>query len=340
MYAIRSKIMAAGCFLTLLTAFFTLPTPALAGCAPGIPCIVNKTVPNPNTGPNAPKSNSTSCDADFMNQIYSRAYMEGQRQNLLNEAIIRKPDSVLEYSCFDSYALDAAPIIGRIFSESTRWNNISVPINGDMYGTTFGNVNININMGVRLQTHIQDLVVTATTSYIGSNFGHSFLGGQSSDDFSASETLPCDNMNSVWNEARCDDIGPDDQFWTFQGLISLDPRILPAACTGGTKITQQQIDLSRNENARFQYVEFDQDTPTYKDRLNFTSPCLPPIPTGLTLTFTRKSVSIFGNVTILDRTAYPDMICPNPSCYYNCPGLNNVPPTPCITASSGRCDPV
>ena len=344
MFAIRTTVMVAGGFVALLAGFLVVSEPAHAGCAAGIPCIVNRTVPNPNTGPNAPKSNSASCDADFMNQIYSRAFMEGQRQNLLNETLIRKPDSVLEYTCFDALADDAAPKLGEIFSETDRWNNFTIPIDGSLYDVNVPDVTINVDMmlptgGSRLENRIEEMVIDATLGYIDSNFSHSFLGGSGSDDFAAGE-LSCDNMESVWFLARCRDFAVDDQFLSFQALTSLDPRLLPQACTGGTQITTQHIDLSRNTNARFQYVAFDPDTPSYKNRLAFISPCLPPIPSGVMMTQTRRAISLFGTSSILDVTAYPDMICPNPSCRYECPGLSNTPPTPCNTTTNpGQCVP-
>lgn len=330
MFSLRKILTAAAGVLILASGVSLSAPPALAACAPGIPCIVNKTTPNPNTGPNAPKlDGSTTCDADMMNQIYSKAFLEATRQNIMNEVLIRKPDSILEYTCFNAHADDAAPKLGSIFSETTRWQNYTVPINGEIYTrpnyapVPFVNVTIDVNMGPRLQTKIQNLVLTSVSAYIGSQFGHSFLGGSGGIDYAAG-TLPCTNMDDVYFLSKCKDFATDDQFLSFQALTSLDPRQLPAACTGGTKITQPLIDLAANLNDN--YASIEPDNQTHRNYLD-PSPCLNPIPTGVMIQTSQKTVNIFGGVSATPKPPYPDMICPNPSCYLD------------TTTSPARCRP-
>ncbi len=70
------------------------------------------------------------CDADFMNQIYSRAFLESKRQYVMIEANIRKPDSVFEYTCFSAQALEAGKRATNIFSASKRWAAKPSPLAG------------------------------------------------------------------------------------------------------------------------------------------------------------------------------------------------------------------
>lgn len=115
----------------LIAAFFMAGIPqsyaqtAGGSCLPGIPCVVGKTtssggivVGSGGTSQNADKSSSDACDADFMNQIYARAFLEASRETIMSQTIIRKPDSVLELSCFDQAVKDSAEIAGALFTET------------------------------------------------------------------------------------------------------------------------------------------------------------------------------------------------------------------------------
>lgn len=123
--------------------FLTLASLALAGtghgwaasCAPGIPCVDPYQA---GSGANDSKTDSKTCDGDFMNQIQSRAYMEASRQYIAAQARVRKPDSVLQYSCFDQFTSVAAVEIGKIFSDSKDWHNIVVNISGGGFGGFLG----------------------------------------------------------------------------------------------------------------------------------------------------------------------------------------------------------
>lgn len=129
-------------FGAVLCTFLFTATPGYStsvssgSCLPGLPCVtaltpdaanVDTDGPNRAGAPNANKSESEACDADFMNQIYARAFLEASRETMMTSIIIRKPDSVLEYTCYDQAAKKAADYAGPRFSESTRWQNVNVP---------------------------------------------------------------------------------------------------------------------------------------------------------------------------------------------------------------------
>ncbi|GJL84495.1 MAG: hypothetical protein DHS20C02_02700 [Micavibrio sp.] len=63
-----------------------------------------------------------------MNQIYAKAYLEAERENIINETIFRKPDSVLEYSCFDKFVSITAIHGGPLFTETDRFTDLEIPI--------------------------------------------------------------------------------------------------------------------------------------------------------------------------------------------------------------------
>ncbi len=116
--------------LSFLAAFI-FTTHAYAQCPPGIPCTAKLPPPNANPPPppaNAAKSDSQACDADFMNQIYARAFLEAEREVVINQTVFRKPDSVLEYTCFDQFVSITANEAGPLFTETTAFKDRKVDI--------------------------------------------------------------------------------------------------------------------------------------------------------------------------------------------------------------------
>jgi hypothetical protein len=317
------------------------PNAAYAGCAPGVPCITNATPNDPvdtNDGPNngGPNRNKVStgncsgatpgagcaCDADLMNQIYSRAYLEAQRDTIKAEILIRKPDSVMEYSCFDQMLNRTVDEAAPLFSETTDWMFRVVDITsafgiGEIAENYIPFVFISDYMGPnKMQTSIENLVKNSLEDYIDDNFDHKFLGGAANSlDYAASGgSYNCTYMNRVYFLSKCTDIVNDDRFWKFSELINPDPRVLPQQCPNpNTQITQQKIDLAENRN--FQYVNFDRVT-SYNAILAPGAPCRAPIPTGITVINHTRSIDALGNVTITNTNSFPDKVCPNPNCYY------------------------
>ena len=295
----------------------------MAQCIPGLPCVIGKTAnptpfdpsdgPNAGSAPNAQKTDSAACDADFMNQIYAKSFVEAQREIMMNQTIIRKPDSVLEYTCFDQILRDTAEIAGPIFSESPRFTGATVtnPDADDIeYTANLGDTN--------LDTALDTLVVASLNSYVGSNFSHDFIGGTAGINNSiaanvAGAQTTCGMMEDIFFLARCNDFGLDDMFQKLDYFIANDPRQLPAACNGGTQITQELLDVANNKN--FAYVNFDQ-TKTFLEFANAT-PCAPPIQTGITTFQVRLNVDLMGNVNRVVDDSYPDAVCANPGCYFD-----------------------
>lgn len=196
--------------------------PAAPDCLPGLPCITPNTpndpwddviTPNLPDSPNALKSTRDTCDADFMNQIYARASLEAERENRIIETIIRKPDSVLEYTCFESQLNNTAYHAPPIFSETIDFSTaeggelatieLDGNLNDDYEPEDTPNIDnndivedleIEVYMGAGLpdgETHLgnvlQELILASlkvpgdldpdAPTYIDANFAHTFLGG-------------------------------------------------------------------------------------------------------------------------------------------------------------------
>lgn len=258
----------------------------------------------------AQSAGSEACAADFMNQIVNRAALEGQREMIMDAIVIRKPDSVLEYSCFDQTLKNTADFAGPIFTEATRWQGAQV-------NTPEGPITINVYMGTtRLDDSLDAVIMESLNNYANDNFAHDFLGGAAGISNSIASNVSgadkaCAFMDEVYFIAKCNNFRLDDQFFTFERLVSLDPRLLPNPC-GSSGITQSMIAIAGNEG--FAHATYDKLDPM----INFIDPssCEAPIPTGMKVTQTLYNVDLAGNVNKTENV-FDDHICVNPGCYYD-----------------------
>lgn len=302
------------------------PPPPPPECPKGLPCTEALTpflLDHPHIGPNAPKSDSSACDANFMNQIYAKAFLEAEREVVINNAMILKPDSVLEYSCFDqqaaAVAIDGAPI----FSGSDEWAPGSVSIRP-------GTVDIDVYMDFRLDTSIELLVLESLKDYVDRNFAHDFLGGAAvgdnnniADTIVTVSTAPCDFMYLVHDVSRCDDFALNTRFMTFDSyfsepdLISNDPRILPQTCPNSHQITQDILNVARNEDWTF--ATFDPVNVLLPiQRADETAcPNVEPIPTGVTVAYEAYDEDLQGNPITVASYQYEEKFCSNPGCWFD-----------------------
>jgi hypothetical protein len=137
------------------------------------------------------------CDPNFMTTLKERAWMEAQREMVMNETFIWKPDSVLALSCFSG---------------------------------TLSTIPIGFASGNPLQQASKN-----AADWIGSNFWFDLGGGNTSIVHDASKTPNnCKHMYDLWKEAKCEVLGGnlDDVFVTFTDFAGgKEPRIAPEACT-------------------------------------------------------------------------------------------------------------
>ena len=168
----------------------------------------------------------TPCDSLYYQTLSARAWLEAQREITQNQNLILKPDSVLEYTCFDMFLDELAQHAQNMFSETTQ----------------FGNPNPDPSM----DNALDDLVGDSLRNYVSSNFGYyDMLGGHSAGtgithvpNTISNGTYTCDMMAQVWTAAKCINFVSDpanDGFYTFVEYRDsvLDKRVLPpsSVCT-------------------------------------------------------------------------------------------------------------
>jgi len=133
-----------------------------------------------------------SCDIDIMDLMKINAGKSGRREVEIAQRIILKPDSVLEYNCFDDILKKA-----------------------DMFNTESRSSHI-LNTG------------GAYTAYVDGNFGTIYNSGYQASRSGCSvmdavwAALKCNNfISKPYSE---------DHFFTFDELAGFDPREKPLAC--------------------------------------------------------------------------------------------------------------
>ncbi len=258
-------------FLAIFFMANSAPHAQAASCSPGIPCTGYNVYTNAND--NNAKTGSGTCDANFMNQIYSRAFMEANREIIMSEQIIHKPDSVLEYTCFDQFVSMAAHNAGPIFSESDYWQGMVIEKWTAGYASTYVGVwpdhfeteiinNTGANDGfadqlewsvfsdVRLDNILESFLLPTLQNYIDENFDHTFLGEGTTIDNTINSSIGansynCSHMSTVWTVAKCLDFGEDDRFRSFESLVLADPRSIPEECSPG-KSSSDTVEFGAN----------------------------------------------------------------------------------------------
>ena len=241
------------------------------------------------------------CDSDYFESLKARAWLEAQREMVQNQNLIAKPDSVLEYSCFDKQlnvlAYYARPG-GELFSGTTRW------------GTA----------GTNMQMALQRLTGKALIAYENQNFDHTYLGGRMTSGYTMSPVVPkpnysCDEMDKVWKYAKCMDFvdKKHDEFFTFGEHSRDDKRKLPEPCEN---IAPWGANI---QHATGGGVPWDRDhLVTYLEYIyppdvsRCGHPLKSKIPTGLIVYNSKAPV-----------TKYRENVCIVPGCYYKPTSLND-----------------
>jgi hypothetical protein len=163
---------------------------------------------------------STPCDSTYYQTLSARAWLEAQREITQNQNLILKPDSVLEYTCFDMFLAELADHADEMFSETSQF--------GAPLSTT------------SMDNALENLVGTSLRNFVSANFGYyDMLGGHSAG-VGINHTIPspiaggtytCDMMNQVWLAAKCINFASnpaEDGFYTFQEYSTQpDKRYLP-----------------------------------------------------------------------------------------------------------------
>jgi hypothetical protein len=235
------------------------------------------------------------CDPDYFESLKSRAWLEAQREIVQNQNLIVKPDSVLEYSCFNKQlnvlAYYARPG-GELFSGTNRWG--AAPTN--------------------MRLALQRLTGDALIAYDNQNFNHDYLGGRMVGTSYTMEPVVedpnynCGEMDKVWKYAKCMDFidKPHDEFFTFAEHARDDKRKLPEPCENIApwgeniqKATGAGVPWERDHLKTYLELIYP------RDANSCGHPAKSKIPTGLIVFNSTAAVSEFR-----------ENICIVPGCYY------------------------
>lgn len=268
---------------------------------------------------------ASACDPDYYESLESRAWLEAQREITQNQNLIFKPDSVLEYTCFDNHLKELAQHAEDMFSETDRWGG-----------------SIIANRATHMDGALVSLVMAAFDEYDDANFNHGLLGGRIRAASDWAGTAPgeasgfeydaedppggsnpniggdytCDIMQAVWQKAKClnfVDSPGNDGFFKFDQYTGLDKRFLPTRCGANPDWTTniQEATVGPGQVAPFTATgPWDSDvTNTYFDRLFPASGC------GTALTNrVRTGLTVFSNKASIEY--YREHICLVPGCFW------------------------
>ncbi|HPF78729.1 MAG TPA: hypothetical protein PLF01_05475, partial [Alphaproteobacteria bacterium] len=184
---------------------------------PGNPGSNPTLTPEPTTEP----EELSGCAADTWTAMVNQAVMETRREDILNKRFIVKPDSVIDYSCYDLYVKKTGESAGPIFSETKKWANLPV----DLIGKT---VVVQRELGSKsLDNSLMSTVQSVVTNYRRGQFNNPMLAGSAPVSVTAGQTN-CDVMAKVWKAAKCKNFDDVAVFYTFNDLRTKEPREYPA----------------------------------------------------------------------------------------------------------------
>lgn len=240
--------------------------------------------------PSSAQTVGPGCDPKVMRAMQLKGWMEAQREIMISQATIAKPDSVFALSCFDKF-YDGYKGTLAFFDDRPGKN-------GKKYADTTIKTNID--------------------SFVSAAFSGQRLGGghYSGGDYNT-KLDTCGAMMSLWKVSRCSNLElPSKHLDTLQDIRSYDRGEFPTTCalangfgSAGSPATPLGTFYgSKKEN----FVLGDDTSGAAFDDMNLfsnvTAPlsqtkdkkCAAGIPTGVIM-------NISGN-------KIPEIICPNPGC--------------------------
>lgn len=282
-----------------------------------------------------------SCDEDFFKVMQAHARMEGQREVETAAKLILRPDSVLEYSCFDVRVRELGTAANIMFSDNVldpflfkpepsvyptpqnefqptfSSSELTSPVEGAENNTSLGQTKIQRGphpppnetrlTSAGLDNALSSLIETSLTAYIGSNFGHRFASDLLV--LPPGQLLPCSGMDVVWKFLKCQDVNQNN-FFRFEQLALSDPRNLPifGACNDSGRSAMWEADLAASVIRPTGPVLVETMEPHLHLDLFEVNTCAPPIPTG---------VKVFPLGDETTREPFDDALCITPGCYFD-----------------------
>jgi hypothetical protein len=187
-----------------------------------------------------------------MNAMKQKAWMEAQREIMIAESTIAKPDSVFSLGCFGAFWNSYSGSIQ--FSIGNRWNAAS-----------------------------------QISSYVSAAFAHSLGGGHFSGSNSGTNTA-CDQMLTLWNAARCSNASNNayTNIFTLDEMSGYNRGSFPTACgstgawatplnTFSTKTANQSVGAAYDDMNLFTSVT------APLSQLSNNPRCSAGIPTGVSM---------------------------------------------------------
>lgn len=217
------------------------------------------------------------CDVDVFTLLRAKGAFEAQEDVIYSEMAIHKPDSVLEYSCFNQFMNHTATPGAAIFSETDAFSGPMGGLLGAILGVTgrpvpyrLGRINIPMFLNTRLAPASMDIalggtVMTTMGYYLNFQFPHNLGGGttevtNSIEGLIGNQGYNCDIMQTIWTASKCQNFsdttymdtekGP---FFQFEEMIAEtgdpnDPRTQRGECID-TGMYEQ--DIMRLQNVNF-----------------------------------------------------------------------------------------
>lgn len=160
------------------------------------------------------------CATDTWTAMVNQAVIEARREDILNKRFIVKPDSVLDYGCFDENLKTAQANLGPIFSETPNWAAKNVNILPEQ-------VTIKRYHQSGLKNALASVVEQAAQSYYNQQFNQAPLAG-STPVGGITGGKNCGLMGKVWSAAKCKNFDDVRVFYSFEDLKDFEPREYPA----------------------------------------------------------------------------------------------------------------
>lgn len=243
---------------------------------------------------------SATCDPDFLDVMEARAWMEGKREMEVAQKFILKPDSVLEYSCYDLRVPPVGIAADDLFSDNIKKSS-------GMYDTPPPNPPGGALTNQRLDDALKIHSLQPMAAHL-QNYSHAFGGGSVT-----GITSTCDAMYAVWNFLKCQNFDIAD-FRSFQDLVNEDPRTLPAACEDNGRSEKWSLALAASAPPpAIPPVSGGMESVVNYFELLDPAKCsgLKPILTG---------VMVIGPGSV---PLYEEAVCSAPGCYYDGDGKCN-----------------
>jgi hypothetical protein len=219
------------------------------------------------------------CDPAFMLAMQDKAWMEAQREIMIAQTTIAKPDSVFSLGCYQNFSGAFSVSFGNNPASGSYTSLIQSPIN----------------------------------SYLGASFNHNFGGAHST--ISRSESN-CGAMLSLWNYARGADLdNPSALLHTLRDMSTYNrgsfpsPRA-PVGFTGplnkffGAKTANQSVGAAFDDMNLFAGVT----APASQLTTAPNNTCARGIPTGVEIAPSRPEL-VCPNPGCIPNTASPPRCC-------------------------------